>query len=118
MDATCRYCGATFTQPRRPGRPSLYCRRSHRQRHYELTRRTLPVEAWRQFLEAHGHKCYLCDRPLTAATMTVDHVLPLSRGGPDTLDNLKPCCVTCNLEKASRLVAVLIDSDESAVTQP
>lgn len=31
----CRWCGAEFPIERRPGRPRLYCRRSHRQRHYE-----------------------------------------------------------------------------------
>lgn len=31
----CQWCGAEFTVERRPGRPRLYCRRSHRQRHYE-----------------------------------------------------------------------------------
>lgn len=31
----CQWCGTEFPVERRPGRPQLYCRRSHRQRHYE-----------------------------------------------------------------------------------
>lgn len=31
----CRWCGMEFVPHQGPGRPPLYCRRSHRQRHYE-----------------------------------------------------------------------------------
>lgn len=31
--------------------------------------------------------------------MTKDHVIPTSKGGPNTLDNLQPMCVCCNVEK-------------------
>lgn len=31
----CRWCGREFEPGEGPGRPPLYCRRSHRQRHYE-----------------------------------------------------------------------------------
>lgn len=30
---------------------------------------------------------------------TVDHFIPLSRGGTDTLENLRPACITCNVSK-------------------
>ena len=31
----CAWCGVVFVAPVGPGRPRRYCRRSHRQRHYE-----------------------------------------------------------------------------------
>ncbi|MFQ5966936.1 MAG: hypothetical protein ACE5MI_04915 [Acidimicrobiia bacterium] len=34
-DQTCVWCGAAFVRTAGPGRPRLYCRRSHRQRHHE-----------------------------------------------------------------------------------
>lgn len=34
----CQWCGGEFETARGPGRPSLYCRRSHRQRAYEARR--------------------------------------------------------------------------------
>jgi hypothetical protein len=34
----CEWCGEEFTLPAGPGRPPKYCRRSHRQRHYEARR--------------------------------------------------------------------------------
>lgn len=35
----CEWCGTEFADPSRTGRPRKYCRRSHRQRHYEARRR-------------------------------------------------------------------------------
>ena len=33
-----------------------------------------------------------------------DHVLPLSKGGADTMDNLVPCCLSCNASKSNRIL--------------
>jgi 5-methylcytosine-specific restriction endonuclease McrA len=34
--------------------------------------------------------------------LTLDHILPESRGGPFAWDNLASCCKTCNLKKGDR----------------
>ena len=34
-------------------------------------------------------------------TLTCDHVVPVSRGGSSTLDNLVTACLACNLAKAT-----------------
>lgn len=31
-----------------------------------------------------------------------EHIIPVSRGGPDTIDNMVQACPACNLEKAAR----------------
>ena len=33
-----------------------------------------------------------------------DHVMPLSKGGADTMDNLVPCCISCNASKSNRIL--------------
>lgn len=38
--------------------------------------------------------------------MGVDHVIPMSRGGPNALDNLVAACWPCNSRKRARLVVV------------
>lgn len=35
--------------------------------------------------------------------MTVDHILPKSKGGSMTLDNLRPMCKTCNTKRGNKL---------------
>lgn len=39
--------------------------------------------------------CWICGAP----SSHIDHVKPLSKGGPHILVNLRPCCAPCNLSK-------------------
>ena len=109
MTCYCANCGAPFEQQTGPGRPRKYCKRSCRQRRYEHARRSLPVGWKTDFLKAHGWKCYLCDNPLSEDTMTVDHIRPLSKGGPDVFENMAPACIGCNLDKAARLISEVLN---------
>ena len=45
-----------------------------------------------------GNKCWMCDGPFEH----VDHVKPLSKGGPHMLANLRPACASCNASKNNR----------------
>jgi 5-methylcytosine-specific restriction endonuclease McrA len=38
---------------------------------------------------------------LRSGTLTCDHVVPVSRGGSSTLDNLVTACLACNLAKST-----------------
>lgn len=46
--------------------------------------------------------CQYCETPLAATRLTLDHILPRSRGGQDTWENLVACCQQCNHKKADR----------------
>ena len=46
-----------------------------------------------------GFLCQYCGRRPTARDLSLDHVLPRSRGGPWSWDNLVACCRACNLKK-------------------
>ena len=59
--------------------------------------RTVPVSR-RGVLRRDGQRCAYCGR----GAGTVDHVLPRSRGGRDSWDNLVACCVRCNNVKGDR----------------
>jgi 5-methylcytosine-specific restriction endonuclease McrA len=47
-----------------------------------------------------GFRCQYCGNP---GRLTVDHVLPRSRGGPSSWENSVTSCAPCNLRKADRL---------------
>lgn len=49
-----------------------------------------------------GYQCQYCGGYFKARDLTLDHVLPRSRGGDDTWDNLVSCCGPCNHRKADR----------------
>lgn len=46
--------------------------------------------------------CQFCGRTLPAAELTLDHVVPRSRGGRSSWDNLVACCYQCNNSKGDR----------------
>ena len=43
--------------------------------------------------------CYYCGDSLKSKNRTIDHKIPISRGGQTTLDNLVVSCKRCNEEK-------------------
>lgn len=53
-------------------------------------------------IAAYGERCWLCGSPILGEPVTVDHVLPRSRGGTDDLDNLRPAHRACNLARGNR----------------
>ena len=46
--------------------------------------------------------CQYCAMVFPGSRLTLDHVLPRSRGGRDTWENLVACCHPCNHRKADR----------------
>ena len=48
------------------------------------------------------YTCQYCQRTLPSAEMTLDHVVPRSRSGETTWENLVACCHPCNNRKGSR----------------
>lgn len=60
-------------------------------------------------VSAVGWPCPYCwallhpssNEPSARQAATHDHVVPLSRGGPDARGNILPCCKTCNNDKAN-----------------
>lgn len=57
-------------------------------------------------IERDNATCYLwCGRRLRAFQVQLDHVVPLSRGGNHTEDNLRVACKQCNARKANRLLS-------------
>jgi len=63
-------------------------------------------EDWLEILEVHNHRCAYClcnDRPLT-----MDHVIPISKGGEHSADNIVPACRPCNSRKGNRPVFLMV----------
>jgi 5-methylcytosine-specific restriction endonuclease McrA len=46
--------------------------------------------------------CQYCRMPFAPAKLTLDHVIPRSRGGRSTWENLAACCYPCNNRKGDR----------------
>jgi 5-methylcytosine-specific restriction endonuclease McrA len=54
----------------------------------------------RNILNRDNHSCQYCG--YTGSDLTLDHVIPRSRGGIDSWENLTTACMRCNVKKGSR----------------
>jgi 5-methylcytosine-specific restriction endonuclease McrA len=49
-------------------------------------------------------RCYYCGVQTNPfRDFAIDHVMPIHRGGRDSLDNMVPCCAPCNRRKSDQL---------------
>ena len=51
--------------------------------------------------------CYLCEKKFPRAELTMEHLIPLSRGGRSTKKNIVVACKQCNSLKKNLTVAEL-----------
>ncbi len=49
-----------------------------------------------------GYRCQYCGRKLPPSMLSIDHVVPLSRGGRETWTNVVCACLACNSRKGGR----------------
>jgi 5-methylcytosine-specific restriction endonuclease McrA len=56
----------------------------------------------RNLYRRDGYACQYCGRNRPASELSIDHVLPRSRGGRTTWENCVLACVRCNSKKADR----------------
>ncbi len=54
------------------------------------------LKEWEDLKDRHNNRCLNCgeEKPLTK-----DHILPLSEGGTEFIDNIQPLCRNCNSKK-------------------
>lgn len=56
-------------------------------------------QEWQQLCQAFGMRCARCGN---LAPLTKDHIIPVTQGGPDSIDNIQPLCRSCNSKKGAR----------------
>ncbi|MDM7202721.1 MAG: HNH endonuclease [Thermodesulfobacteriaceae bacterium] len=69
----------------------------HIRREKERARVLRKTRWWRRKLEIGI--CYYCGRKVPSKELTMDHKIPLSRGGYSTRENIVPACKECNNKK-------------------
>lgn len=84
-------------QKRHPEKVRLQKQASERRRHgRKMAGRGVSTQELRDLLEAYGGICAYCR---VADADTIDHVMPLARGGHHEIENILPACRACNFEK-------------------
>jgi len=61
----------------------------------------IPLNLRKRIIERDGLYCVYCDDDLSNAEIHMDHVIPESKGGEATYNNLQVTCRKCNLAKGT-----------------
>lgn len=81
----------------------------------------ITLEQWLELLRFHNFRCVYCGVLLTKKNRSMDHKIPLVRGGNNEIANLVPACFTCNVRKNrmtyDEFIVYLTDSKD-VKTQP
>ncbi|MDP2167038.1 MAG: HNH endonuclease [Thermodesulfovibrionales bacterium] len=64
--------------------------------------RALRVSAWWKKKRSRGD-CYFCGRKFPPPELTMEHIVPIIRGGKSEKGNLVPACKDCNSRKKHML---------------
>ena len=59
---------------------------------------------WKEVKRAFGYKCACCHRPESEVKLTKDHIVPISKGGTDNIQNIQPLCSKCNSKKLNKTI--------------
>ena len=61
---------------------------------------THSLREWLECIDRHGSKCAHCggDKRLSK-----DHIIPISKGGSDRIENIQPLCRSCNSRKGAKI---------------
>ena len=83
------------------GNPEKTRARNNRRRAYKQKAQSISYD-FGSICNHYGNKCLGCGRDDTR--LTIDHVIPLSVGGPDIASNIQPLCQTCNSSKGTKCI--------------
>lgn len=74
-----------------------------------LKKQYIPLNLRKAVIDRDGLHCVFCDEDLTDKEIHMDHIIPESKGGLTTRQNLQVTCRKCNLAKGTLTEEVFIE---------
>ncbi len=107
-DKTLGYSRNPKTQARRiqwkkenPDRCKIYYHNKYVQRKLSVGADKISREQWEALKRTHDGRCAYCGE---VKPLTMDHKIPLCRGGKHVIENIAPACKPCNSRKWKKTV--------------
>jgi len=57
----------------------------------------------KKLIDDYGSYCWWCGQGLLPEKLTIEHLRPLSRGGSNSIENLRLACTQCNSKRGNSL---------------
>ncbi|MBO3459485.1 HNH endonuclease [Aetokthonos hydrillicola Thurmond2011] len=64
---------------------------------------SIPKEVRQYVYRRNKYHCQSCGKNHKETDLTIDHIIPLSRGGKNDISNLQTLCLRCNQHKTNRI---------------
>ncbi len=71
--------------------------------------RSVPRDVMLKVVRRDGQICQQCHQPVPDDEVEFDHIIPFSKGGTSTTDNLRLVCLACNRNKSDSLTHLLAE---------
>jgi 5-methylcytosine-specific restriction endonuclease McrA len=118
----CAWCGSPFTAARQAHvLCSQVCKvKAKRMRRRSRTTKAGGTYTWAEVMRIFlnlGRACAYCDQAIDGDP-DPDHVVPISRGGSNSITNILPACRSCNSDKRDLLLSEWVEDRKRRGLEP
>jgi 5-methylcytosine-specific restriction endonuclease McrA len=61
------------------------------------------LKDWIELCKTQKYRCRLCKQVFSLGDLSIDHIIPISKGGSNDINNLQALCLPCNRKKRDHI---------------